>query len=391
MVYTLDLRGDIYHFNRDENNKNKYIVFACAKNENDYIQEWVDYHLGIGFDKVIICDNNEVGDDSLYGVLGNHIRKGVVEIFDIRGAQCFQNEVYDMFSSSNDYKWCAFIDIDEFIEIGKHYINIKEFLSTVKENCVLLNWMVYGYDKHLVKTSDNVQERFKTPIRHVGMYKENAFLKSIVRGGSSPRFYGNMHVAYFSENPSYLVGGSIARDFVSRFHFPPLYKEIYLRHYYSRSICEYFKKTKRSDASMIGNDDILTNGYNVALLGNTGTMPIEKFSLGLYMSDDKYDDNELLETLSGYEVINVSLNFDGELNPYHFIHFISRMMMMTTNHVFILSGVVDDAIYNILLDFSFETGNKVVYCEEDKDLLYKTFLKYRTDLNNEFYYKFNLR
>ena len=382
MVYTLDLRGDIYHFNRDENNKDKYIVFACAKNENDYIQEWVDYHLGIGFDKIIICDNNEVGDDSLYGILGNYIGSGVVEIFDVRGLQCFQNEVYDMFSSSNDYKWCAFIDIDEFIEIGEHFLDIKEYLSSVTENCVLMNWMLYGYDKNLFKTN-KIQESFNTPIRHIGMLKENSYVKSIVRGGTTPRFFCNMHTPVFEENPRYLVGGSFFAIKNDRMNFPPIYKHIYLRHYYSRSIEDFFNKTRRTDASMIGMDGVLSRGYNLSMLGNSSLMPIEKFYFGLYMYDDTSNDNNMKEILDYYDVICVV--FNGE-NPYNYIYQTIRMMMSTKEHTFVLSGVIDNNLFNILLDYSFETGNKVVYCENNSDLFWKCFIKYRKDKNKETYY-----
>lgn len=387
MVYTLDLRGEVYTFNKDDSDKDKYIVFACAKDENDYIQEWVDYHLGIGFDKIIICDNNESGDESLSVLLETYINDGTVELFDVRGLKKFQTEVYDMFSSSNNYRWCAFIDIDEFIEIGSHYFDIKEFLESVTENCVLLNWMVYGYDNHLFKCDGDIQDNFRIPIRHIGMFKENAHIKSIVRGGSTPRFITTMHKPdEFSSESTYSMGGFFCVDNASRYNFPPNYKKAYIRHYYSRSIEDFFKKIKRGDASMDKIDETMSNGYNLMLLGNNSYMPIEKQSLGLYFYDN--NENSVIdeEVLAFYDVI--CYRYSG-MNPYGYIYVIVRAMMSVKNHTFILSGNIDDSLYNQLLDYSFETDNKVVYCEDDANIIYKTFLKY-TKFGTETYYVYEI-
>ena len=386
--YILDFNGSTYEFRYDESDRSKYTVFACAKNENDYIAEWVDYHLSIGFDKIFICDNNDIGDDSLYKVLESYVKEGTVEIFDIRGFEAFQCQVYDMYSSVGNYEWCAFIDIDEFIEIGSHYFDIKDYLSNVEEDCVLLNWMMYGYCDELYKT-DKVLESFKTPIRHVGLFKENAWLKSIVRGSSKPRFYYNMHTAVFDEyGHNYLVSGSHVANENYRMSFPPIYKHIYLKHYYSRSIEDFFNKTKRNDAYIgkPGTNGFMSNGYNLSILSNTPIMPIEKFALGLYMYDDNSNGDGLKDIISNFDVICV-INEDN--NPYCFIHFVVRLMMSTENHTIILSGVIDNSVFNMLLDYSYETNNKIVWCPNDKDLLYKCYLKYTKNSDVDTYYVFN--
>ena len=37
-------------FRKDPSDKDKYIVIACAKNAEEYIVEWVEHYLGLGFD-----------------------------------------------------------------------------------------------------------------------------------------------------------------------------------------------------------------------------------------------------------------------------------------------------------------------------------------------------
>ena len=37
----------------------KAVICAIAKFEYNYIYEWVEYHLNLGFDKIVIYDNND--------------------------------------------------------------------------------------------------------------------------------------------------------------------------------------------------------------------------------------------------------------------------------------------------------------------------------------------
>ena len=48
---------------------------ACIiiKNEAEYIKEWIDFHLLVGFDKIILYDNES--NDNLKQKLENYIKK----------------------------------------------------------------------------------------------------------------------------------------------------------------------------------------------------------------------------------------------------------------------------------------------------------------------------
>ena len=94
------------------------VICAIAKNENLYINDWVNWHLDLGFDKIYLYDNNDI--DTQY--VGDFIeQKDKVEIFDIRGKHetGLQIKCYNEFYNSHLFDWCAFIDIDEFIVLSK--------------------------------------------------------------------------------------------------------------------------------------------------------------------------------------------------------------------------------------------------------------------------------
>ena len=63
--------GDERWFRKDISDRDKYLVVTCAKNENEYIREWIQHYLDLNFDKIIICDNND--DESLLGVISDYI------------------------------------------------------------------------------------------------------------------------------------------------------------------------------------------------------------------------------------------------------------------------------------------------------------------------------
>lgn len=122
----------------------KTAICAIAKNENAYINEWVSYHLDLGFDKIYLYDNN---DDSTPFV-GDFIdRKDAVVIKKWKDYNRYADQItaYNDFieHDARKYDWCAFIDIDEFICLNVP--TITDFLDDAPiDSNVVLNWRVYG-------------------------------------------------------------------------------------------------------------------------------------------------------------------------------------------------------------------------------------------------------
>ena len=42
------------------NSNTTILLVGIAKYENNYIREWIEYHKGIGINKIILCDNNPI-------------------------------------------------------------------------------------------------------------------------------------------------------------------------------------------------------------------------------------------------------------------------------------------------------------------------------------------
>lgn len=130
----------------------KVALVCIAKNEDNYIQEWVDYHKKLGYDDIFIYQNNwrcQIEDSN------------VVKI-DYDG-DYKQIPSYNDFIQKNigKYDWASFFDVDEFLVLKKHK-NIKEFINDYQEfEGVGINWVLFGDNNQPPPTDEySVIKRF---------------------------------------------------------------------------------------------------------------------------------------------------------------------------------------------------------------------------------------
>lgn len=113
----------------------KVALVCVAKNEENYIDEWIDYHLKLGFDNIFVFQN-----DWDYEISHPHVvtNKTTGKDLQIRSYQDFIT-LY-----GNQFDWAAFIDVDEFFVLKKHD-NIKEFISEYGvAPSIAVNWVIFG-------------------------------------------------------------------------------------------------------------------------------------------------------------------------------------------------------------------------------------------------------
>ena len=110
-------------------NFTKFMVCAMIKDEDLYIDEWLEYHQYLGFDYVSIFDNADNASNYIADLPGRY--PNFVTVVHSPGLK-HQLKVYDAcvrtFQSSS--MWAAFIDVDEFIVLRKHS-DIKSFVTEV--------------------------------------------------------------------------------------------------------------------------------------------------------------------------------------------------------------------------------------------------------------------
>lgn len=229
----------------------KTAVVCIARLEGKYINEWVNHYLGLGFDKIIIADNNHDEDGEDLGAMFKDNPNVIVE--DYRNKVGYQMKCYtELYQKyKNDYDWLFFCDIDEYLEIPRHK-DISEFLSDKGDyDCVMVNWMVYGdNDQVYADYSKPLQERFPEPlpfdIKVQYNFSENLHIKSFIKGGLTYVYFGgNPHCA---DTPLKCCNASGVR--LNNCPFQPIdYSTAYLKHYVTKSLQEWVEnKCKRGTA-----------------------------------------------------------------------------------------------------------------------------------------------
>jgi len=228
------------------------IICCIAKLEEDYIKEWILYHLDIGFSKVVIFDNNELyNKDSLENSLADFVRNGSLQIINYLGLKAAQITAYRECFDNFDFDWCAFIDCDEFITFSNKsgFNNINDYLQTIDStyDIIHVNWMCYGDNNLIYKKKGSVQERFTNPImpfnwKNINFeYPHNYHIKSLIRK--------NADILWFDCTPhTPLVNKSFIcdADGIKITDNSPFYKytfqTMYIRHYATKSLFEFMEQ-----------------------------------------------------------------------------------------------------------------------------------------------------
>lgn len=223
----------------------KVCIIAIAKNENKYIQEWIDWHLGLGVDNVFICDNNDVDGEKMV------VRGEKVNVLNYRGVRGVQTKAYtECFVKYREgYDWLIFIDVDEFI-VMEDGISIKEFLSRFNGvDIIRLCWKVFTGDSILNK--GGVVERFKTKLNTI----ENCWGKSIISG--KMKYVGGYLKGHgYFDNPDLIVVSACGDPVSNKDMFicsPPVYKRAWINHYPTKTLNEFLEQ-KFNRGGPNGND-----------------------------------------------------------------------------------------------------------------------------------------
>jgi hypothetical protein len=163
--------------------KKKITLVCIAKDEDLYLQDWIDYHLKLGFDDIHIYQNewrfqtnkeNPLVHFHEYDGFSNVDPVTLIPIGNLWESN-LQAKLYTEFAKNfhEQYEFAAFFDVDEFLVLKKHN-NIKEFISDYSTvDCLIINWRFFGdnglseYDNRSVierftKTTNNVHPQFKS-------------------------------------------------------------------------------------------------------------------------------------------------------------------------------------------------------------------------------------
>ena len=232
-------------------------IVCIAKKEQDYIEEFVKYHLALGFKYIYLYDNENT---PTYKKMLDKYKNNVIVIHAPfnnykKGVQYVALEHFKKkYLFTTDITHVAHIDIDEYIVLKKHN-NICDFINEyIVGNCqgICMNWRFFGSSGKIEKTNEPNTIRFTMCEK-----KGNAHIKTIFKKDNFLNF-NTVHDVHFSRGYTKSTKG----DIISGPHNNNIDLDvIQLNHYKCKTLTEFRYIRTRQRADIIGNMNENENVY----------------------------------------------------------------------------------------------------------------------------------
>jgi len=215
----------------------KCVIVAIARDENRYVCEWVKHHIDLGFDEIRVYDNcSEIPLQTEIDKLPDEYRSRVfVEIEPVSENPQFMSYQKGLEYYRDSAEWIAYIDLDEFFTLEKPLAEILDRRANV--GALFVCWKNYNANGHETYEGMPVAERFTEVCPEI---RDPSKGKSIVR----PQAVLCAGVHY----PILKPGASMTKtDGTECYHaaVSPVYKDMYIKHYYTKSYEEWLWKMNR--------------------------------------------------------------------------------------------------------------------------------------------------
>ena len=224
-------------------------VCLIAKNEEPYLLEWVAHYRLLGFDEIVVYENNSI-DQSLT-LLKALAAAGKITCrpWSHGAREAPQITAYQDALAKARTDWMLFVDTDEFLVLHEDR-NVREFLKRFDKTDVTaigLNWRVFG-DSHLkvAETDRLVTERFTWASKVE--FPVNGHIKSFIRVSALDDLV-SVHICRTTGRPVHASGKPLhmknwgISDEID-------FDVAQINHYYTKTYAEYEIKKQRGNATV---------------------------------------------------------------------------------------------------------------------------------------------
>jgi len=249
---TLKLRNYKIKMNRERllniirNTKFKYYCSLCLiiRDENEYLEEWIRWHIDQGVEHFYIYDHgskNPVKD--FVSSLGADVSEKI-SVIDWSGThKDAQPEAYNdcLKRFSGESRWIGFIDADEQVRLKTGQL-LPEFLRNYEDYAgVFALWLIYDANGQVKKVNAPLRERFKRvnfnddyASRMGKVFVQAKLMREMVIHNGSPE----SGFEIVNEHKKKIEPYSLSCD-------SPSHDYICIDHYYTKSYEEWINKIKR--------------------------------------------------------------------------------------------------------------------------------------------------
>lgn len=218
------------------------VIVCIAKLEEDYIEEFVKYHLALGFEHIFIYDNE---DEPKYEKILEKYKRSIT-VFHIPGKYNQYNAYYhfinEILFKNEIITHVAIIDIDEFIVLKQHN-NICDFINEfIKDDCegIAMNWRFFGSSNKKEKENIPITERFTLREKDGNIHIKTLFKKDNLK------CLNTMHDIILNKGYIKTTAGDIV---IGPFNDKKDYNYIQLNHYKCKTLEEFKYIITRGNAA----------------------------------------------------------------------------------------------------------------------------------------------
>jgi hypothetical protein len=223
-------------------------VLTIIKNEHDYLDEWLTYHLNLGIDKIYVFE--DIGSHSHASICSKYNNVELNSVLSVYDDNIYSDmrmlQMRYMFScldyikrTNSDALWVAYIDADEFLTLENEANDIHNVMKGYSEyNLVSLQWKNFNASGHIYKPQGTCIENYVTPCQLFAGRKMTSF--------ASCKLFINMY--WYSKRPvKFTIHTPCCNKYWCKTDFSinlmkTVYDKIYIRHYITKSFEEYCRK-----------------------------------------------------------------------------------------------------------------------------------------------------
>lgn len=217
----------------------KYTICTIIKNEQYYLEEWINHNLSIGFTDIYLyeddgSDTHKYITDKFDNVYLNRFSDCNIKQYSLKQQALFE---WFILNYKDKYDWCAFIDVDEYIRFEDGWTLDKLCKMFKDKNGIYIQQKTYGANGHLTKPIGGLQENYTSPENVYRYHREKANMKSIV----------NLHKNNLSfSRKVHKVAGGVFTNGINR-QRDICYQKCWYDHYYTKSWEEWKARFIRGD------------------------------------------------------------------------------------------------------------------------------------------------
>lgn len=227
---------------KEETYRYHLAIVTIAKNEREYLREWVAFHKIIGVEKIYLYDNDST--DCMIETISDFIHEGFVSVIPIHGKKQHYNAYNDAIKRyGRENKYMVFIDCDEYLiprDKGANIVSIVDRIISKNPNSggITVNWRMYGSSGYTEKPEGLCIECF-TYRSNTEFGKGNKCIKSIVKPLCVYRF---MHSHFPVYKPGWYNIDQKGIP-VPGFHSVPDDNDpLRINHYFTKSRAQWIKR-----------------------------------------------------------------------------------------------------------------------------------------------------